>query len=83
MSIARNDIDENIDEAFSKEELKKKIEKGKLVRVYMIDEPEVEDYIKEYTNGATSRFIEDANKEGKCIHTGKKTKTIAYFAKSY
>ncbi|MBX4196680.1 proline--tRNA ligase [Candidatus Pacearchaeota archaeon] len=73
----------HIDSASSIKELKEKLQEKKIVKVYMTETPEVEEKIKAATNGATSRLIEVVGKEGTCIETGKKVKTIAYFAKAY
>ena len=70
-------------EAKSMKELKEKIEEKKIVRAYMVDESAVEEKIKEATGGATSRIIVESEKEGVCVQSGKKTKTVAYFARSY
>ena len=80
---AKKFLDSRLDSAKNLTELKKKISEGKIVKVYMIDNPEVEDCIKESTGGATSRIVEESKKQGKCIQTGKPTNTIAYFSKSY
>ena len=49
----------------------------------MQDDKKIEEEIKFESGGATSRIIEESKKEGICIKSGKKTKTIAYFAKAY
>ena len=56
---------------------------GKIVKAYMIDDIKIEEKIKDETGGATSRIIEEVKKEGVCVKSGKKTNTLAYFAKSY
>jgi prolyl-tRNA synthetase len=73
----------SIDSASSMKELKAKLKEGKIVKAYMVDDPEIEGEIKEETGGANSRIIEEVKKEGKCVKSGKKTNTIAYIAKSY
>jgi len=87
---AKKYLNGNIDEASSMAELKKKIKEGKIVKIYMTDGKDkkgvfIEDYIKEECGGATSRIVVQApgKKEGRCISTGQKTNTIAYFAKNY
>lgn len=80
---AKKFLDSRYDEAKTMNELKKKIDERKIVKAYMVDDPAVEEEIKSATGGATSRIIEESKKEGKCILSGKKTNTIAYFAKSY
>lgn len=71
------------DSAKNLKELKDKIKEKKIVKAYMQDSLEVEEQIKDKTGGATSRIVETSKKEGKCILTGKPTKTLAYFAKAY
>lgn len=80
---AKKFLESSIDEAKNLKELQKKIEEKKIVKVYMVNEPAVEEKISETIGGATSRFVETSEKEGVCVYSGKKTKTIAYFAKSY
>lgn len=75
-------LNDHIDKAKSLKELKQKLSQKKIVKVYMVDDPKIESAIKEATE-ATSRFIEETNKQGICIQSGKKTNTIAYFAKAY
>ncbi len=72
-----------IDEAKSLSELKKKLSDGKIVKVYMKDSSVVEGKIKEETEGAVSRIIEEVSKEGKCLISGEKVKTIGYIARAY
>ncbi len=80
---AKEFLDSNIESAKSMDELKKKLEKRKVVKVYFEDSPEVEEEIKAVTGGATSRIVEDSAKAGKCVFSGRETKTIGYFAKGY
>ena len=80
---AKKFLEKNIDSANNMNELKRKISEGKIVRAYFLDEGNTEGYIKEATQGATSRIIEEVSKKGKCIQTGKATNIIGYFAKSY
>jgi prolyl-tRNA synthetase len=80
---AKKKMDESFDSASSIEELKKKLSQNKIVSIYMKDDKETEDLIKDKTSGATSRFIEKVNKKGKCIQTGEETNTLAYFARAY
>ncbi len=76
-------LDSHIDSAKNLKELKEKLKERKMVRAYTVDEKEVEEAVKEATGGATSRFVEESDTEGICIQSGKKTKTIGYFAKAY
>jgi prolyl-tRNA synthetase len=80
---AKRFVDGQVMTASSLKELQKGIKERKLVKVYMVDDPKVEQKVKDATDGATSRFVEEVAKEGTCIQTGEKTYTIAYFAKSY
>ncbi len=79
---AREFLDSRIDSAKDVKELMKKLEAGKLVKVYMCDDKKVEEKLKEKT-GACSRIVEEHAKEGECVISGKKTKTIAYVARNY
>ena len=49
----------------------------------MTDSPEIEKNIREHCEGATSRIIEDVSKEGVCVVSGKKVKTVAWVARGY
>ena len=80
---AKKFLDSRFDEAKTMNELKKKIDERKIVKVFMVDDPLVEAEIKSATGGATSRIIEESKKEGVCVFSGKKTNVIAYFAKAY
>lgn len=76
-------LDSRIDSADSVNQLNNKLKEGKIVKVYMVDSPDVEASIKDKTGGATSRMVETSKVKGTCIETGEKTNTIAYFAKAY
>ena len=80
---AKKFLDVHIDSAKTMKELQEKLAEGKLVRVYLVDEPDVEEAVKEATGGATSRIVEESSQEGECIQTGKKTTTQMLFAKAY
>ncbi len=80
---AKKFLDSRIDSAKTMKELKEKIAKGKVVKAYMKDDSKIEDEIKAETGGAASRIIEETGKEGICVKSGQKTKTIAYFARGY
>ncbi len=71
-----------IDQADSLEELKKKLKEGKLVKVYMKDDKEIEEKLKKLV-GANSRIIEDSDKSGSCVVSGEIVNTLAFIAKSY
>ena len=80
---AKKFLDSRIDSAKSMKELKDKLKRGKIVKAYMVDDPDVEAKIKDETGGANSRIIEEVKKQGICVRSGKKTNTIAWIAKSY
>ncbi len=79
---ARKMLESKIDSARDINQLKKKLEDGKIVKVFMVDDKRVEEKLKEET-GACSRIVEEESKEGECIISGQKTKTVAYVAKNY
>lgn len=79
---AQVNLENSIASASSLKELEMHLSEGKIVKVYMADEPLVEGKIKDLT-GATSRIVEESASEGVCIQSGKKTKTLAYFARAY
>ncbi len=72
-----------IDEAKSLKDLEKKLKEGKIVKVYMKNDKNIEKELKDKTGGATSRIMEEVTKEGKCVICGENVKTIAYVAKGY
>lgn len=80
---AKKFLTSRIDSADDIKQLKSKLKEGKIVKVYMVNSADVEAKIKEKTDGATSRIIEISKIEGRCIETGERTNTIAYFSKSY
>lgn len=82
-SRAKRYLDSHISSANNIDELNKKLKKGDIVKAYMFNDKNIEEEIKAATGGATSRIIENVNKEGKCVFSGKPTKMIAYFAKAY
>ncbi|MBS3083643.1 proline--tRNA ligase [Candidatus Pacearchaeota archaeon] len=79
---ARKNFDSKIDSARDVKQLIKKLDEGKMVKVFMVDDKEIEQKLKEQT-GAASRIVEEEREEGVCIISGKKTKTIAYVARNY
>jgi len=79
---ARKFLDSRIDSARDIKQLVKKLDEGKVVKVFMVDDKSVEEKLKQET-GANSRIVEEEAHEGDCIITGKKTKTIAYVARNY
>lgn len=79
---ARKFLDSRIDSARDLNQLVKKLDEGKIVKVFLVDDKEIEAKLKEKT-GATSRFIEEQTHEGICVVSGKSTKTLAYIARSY
>jgi prolyl-tRNA synthetase len=74
----------NIVDVKSMDELMKAIKDKKAARGQFCNVPECEDYIKEKTDGVTTRgILMDKTASGKCIHCGKPAKVIVHFAKSY
>ena len=79
---ARKMLESKIDSARDINQLVKKLDEGKIVKVFMVDDKKIEEKLKEQT-GACSRIVEEDSKEGECIMSGRKTKTIAYVARNY
>ncbi len=79
---AREFLDSRIDSARDLTQLVKKLDEGKIVKVYMKEDIQVEEKLKEKT-GACSRIVEEQAVEGVCVVSGEKTKTIAYVARNY
>ena len=63
----------------------KQLKERKLVNAPFCGRVECEDYIKDKTNGATSRLIPfgQPKKPGKCIHCDKEAKFMVIFGKAY
>lgn len=79
---AKKMLESKIDSARDIKQLIKKLDEGKIVKVFMVDDKRVEEKLKDQT-GACSRIVEEESKEGECIVSGQKTKTIAYVARNY
>ncbi len=79
---AREFLDSRIDSARDLIQLGKKLDEGKIVKVFMKDDIKIEEKLKEKTR-ACSRIVEEQAVEGVCIVSGEKTKTIAYVARNY
>lgn len=79
---ARKMLESKMDSARDIKQLIKKLDEGKFVKVFMVDDKKVEEKLKEET-GANSRMVEEDSAEGECIITGNKTKTVAYVARNY
>lgn len=79
---AKKMLESKIDSARDIKQLVKKLDEGKIVKVFMVDDKRVEEKLKDQT-GACSRIVEEESKEGECIVSGQKTKTIAYVARNY
>jgi prolyl-tRNA synthetase len=84
-SKAQTFLKENTVEADNWNDFEKAIKDKKMVKAPFCGEAECEDYIKDKTEGATSRLIPlDSKKpEGKCIQCDKEAKVFAYFSKGY
>ena len=84
---AKEMFDESIIEVNDFEIFKKAISDRKLVKTTFCGEEECEDWIKDKTEGASSRCIplgDEKPPEGsKCVHCGKDSKCNIYFSKSY
>ena len=66
------------------ETFKSEIEKGGFLRCYWDGSPEDEDRIKEETKATIRRILlREAETEGKCMLTGRSTKRLVLFARSY
>ena len=75
----------NIKEAKGWNEFLKIIKDRKIAKAYFCGQIKCEDYIKEKTEGATSRCIpfEQPKNINKCVHCGEKGKFLVYFSKNY
>ena len=79
-------LKDSIIEAKSIEQLKKGIEKNKLVEAPFCNEIKCEESLREKITGLTSRCIPLENKNkvsGNCINCKNKANVLVYFAKSY
>ena len=79
---ARKFLDSRIDSARDLAQLVKKLDEGKIVKVFMKDDIKVEEKLKEKT-GACSRIVDEQAVEGVCVVSGEKTKTLVYVARNY
>ena len=81
----KNIAEKNLVKVKTLDELKKAIKDKKIAEAPMCNSTECEDYIKDKTEGATSRLIplEEHKNPNKCIHCGKEGKYMVYFAKAY
>jgi prolyl-tRNA synthetase len=75
-------LKKNIVEAKTMDQMKKAIKDKKMAISPFCDKPSCEELIKDATGGATGRCIKE-EKKGKCIHCGKDSNLLVYFAKSY
>jgi prolyl-tRNA synthetase len=74
----------NIADVKSMTELVKVIKDKKVGRAPFCNVPSCEDYIKEKTDGASTRgILVDKKPVGNCVHCGKPAKVIVHIAKSY
>ncbi len=85
LAKARKVMESNIVNAKDWEDFLKKIKDRKLVKASFCGEISCEDIIKEKTQGVTSRCIplNGEKKKGKCVHCGKDSELVVYFAKAY
>ncbi|HSU72571.1 MAG TPA: proline--tRNA ligase [Candidatus Binatia bacterium] len=83
---AKKFLESNVTEAHAMDALVKGIKDRKMVLVPFCGGAGCEDYIKEKTEGATSRCIPFDRKlkpGSKCVECGKEAKDLVYFAKAY
>ena len=80
---AKEFLESRMDSAKTLSELVKKVEQGKIVRVFMKDDVEVEGVVKDATGGAVSRIVEDVSEQGKCVGCGEVVSTQALVARNY
>ena len=82
---AKKFLKENLVFAESWQDFVKHLKDRKLVNAPFCGSVECEDYIKDKTNGATSRLIPFGQPKtlGKCIHCGKEAKFMVIFGKAY
>lgn len=82
---ALENLQSNLREAHSLEELKSELDKGGFVKFAYSGEEAEEEIIKAYTLGATPRCIVDETIPSgtKCPVSGKEAKLICYFARAY
>ncbi|MCK4521634.1 MAG: proline--tRNA ligase, partial [Nanoarchaeota archaeon] len=75
-------LESNIVKVKNMDELKKAVNNKKMALAPFCNNPECEDLIKDQTGGATARCIAKQEK-GRCIHCGKESDILVYFAKAY
>lgn len=82
---AKKFLNANIVEAYDWKEFTKLIKERKIVKTNFCGHESCEDWIKDKTEGATSRCIPLNSKKpkGKCVHCGKEATVEIYFSKSY
>ena len=83
---AKKFLESNLAEAHDLNTLSKHIKDKKMVLVPFCGNAACEDYLKEKTEGATSRCIPFDKKlkpGSKCVECGKEAKDLVYFAKAY
>lgn len=80
---AKKALDENITDVKTWNDFVKAIRQKRIAKCLFCGEAECEDSIKDKTQGAGSRFIEEAAAKGSCIHCSKKAGYTAYFSRSY
>lgn len=80
---AKKFLDDSIVEANDWDSFRKAIEERKIVKAPFCGEPECEDWIKDKSDGATSRCVAEGKTKEKCVQCGKEAKEFVYFSKSY
>ena len=83
---AQTNLDSGIIKVKTMPELIKAVQNNKLAETNFCGSDECEDYIKEKTQGASSRcipFNKKPEKSAKCVYCNKPAKHIVYFSRSY
>ena len=80
---AKKFLDDGIVEVKNWNEFVKVIRDKKIAKSLFCGDIGCEDWIKDKTQGANSRFIEETKTKGNCVHCNKKANYVAYFSKSY
>lgn len=80
---AKKHLDSSIKKTNKLDEFIKIIKNKQIALVPFCGEVKCEDWIKEKTQGANSRLIDQEKSGKKCIYCNKKSKMLVYFSKSY
>jgi len=80
---AKKYLDSSIKKTSKWDELIKIIKNKQIALVPFCGDIKCEDWIKDKTQGASSRLIDQEKSGNKCIHCNKRSKMLVYFSKSY